>query len=171
MSKREVKPAKIIAGCGILTALGVVIMLLGAVIGIGTYLAPLIAGGSLLLVRRTYGVKYQVIAWLAVGILSLMLVPALEQNLMFLCLFGCYPIFWPYLQRLNRVLRLGIKLVYFNAVFISIELLLMLLIVPEAIDSLLFVLLVLLGNVVFLAYDAVLPKLERLMTHLLGKFL
>ena len=113
------KPAKIIAVCGILAAVSIVILLLGAILGIGIYLAPMIAGGSLLLIRRAYGVKYQVILWLAVSVLSLILVPSLEQNLMYLCLFGCYPIFCPYLLGLKKVIRLLVKLLYFNAVFFA----------------------------------------------------
>ena len=171
MKKSEGKPAKVIAVCGILAALSVVILLLGALLGIGIYLAPMIAGGSLLLVRRAYGVKYHVILWLAVSILSLILVPSLEQNLMYLCLFGCYPIFYPYLQKLGKGIRLVMKLFYFNAVFLAVELLLMLVLAPEAIDSVFFVIFLLLGNAVFLCYDLALPRFGVLLNRRLGKYL
>ena len=165
------KPAKVIAVCGILAALSIVILLLGALLGIGIYLAPMIAGGSLLLIRRAYGVKYHVILWLAVSILGLTLVPNLEQNLMYLCLFGCYPIFYPYLQKLGKGIRLLLKLFYFNAVFLAVELLLMLVLVPEAIDSLFFVVFLLLGNFAFLCYDFALPRFFVLLQRYLGKYI
>ena len=171
MKKSEAKPAKVIAVCGILAALSIVILLLGAVLGIGVYLAPMIAGGSLLLIRRAYGVKYHVILWFAVSVLSLILVPNLEQNLMYLCLFGCYPIFYPYLQKLGKGIRLLMKLIYFNTVFLAVELLLMLVLVPEAIGSLVFVIFLLLGNVVFLCYDLALPRFGALLNRRLGKYL
>lgn len=171
MKKNNGNPAKVIAVCGILAALSIVILLLGAVLGIGIYLAPMIAGGSLLLIRRAYGVKYHVILWLAVSILSLILVPNLEQNLMYLCLFGCYPIFCPYLRRLKKVIRLLVKLLYFNAVFFAVEMMLMLVIAPGAVDSIFFIILILLGNIVFLCYDTVLPRMESLLIRYLGKIL
>lgn len=171
MKKDKVKPAKIIAVCGILTAVSIVILLLGAILGIGIYLAPMIAGGSLLLIRRAYGLKYHVILWLAVSILSLILVPSLEQNLMYLCLFGCYPVFYPYLQKLKKVIRLVAKLFYFNVVFSGIELLLMLVLVPEAVDPLFFAVFLLLGNAAFLCYDFALPRFESLMNRYLGQYI
>ena len=171
MKKREANPAKRMAVCGILAALSVVIHLLGAALGIGTYLAPMMTGGSLLLIRRAYGVKYHVILWAAVSVLSLILVPNMEQNLMYLCLFGCYPIFYPYLRRLNKWIRLMSKLLWFNVMFIAVELLLVLVLVPEAVDSLIFVLFILLGNAAFLCYDIALPRFERLLYRYLGKLL
>lgn len=164
-------PGKALAVCGILTALSVVILLLGAAIGIGIYLAPMIAGGALLLIRRSCGLRYQVLVWIAVSLLSLMLVPEPEQNLMYLCVFGSYPIFYPWLQRRGRGLRLLLKLLYFNVVFSAVELLLMLVLVPETVDTLLFLLLLLLGNAAFFCYDAVLPRFVRLLSRYLGNYL
>lgn len=171
MERSDVKKAKVIAVCGIMAALCVVIMLLGAVLGLGIYLAPMIAGVCLLLIRRAYGVKYHIIVWVAVSILSFILVPEMEENLMFLCLFGCYPIIYPYLQKLPKGLRIVVKLLYFNVVFIGVEALLMLVLVPEAIDTAFFVVLLLLANILFVCYDLVLPRAERLLDHYLGKLI
>ncbi len=171
MEKTKVKPAKVMAVCGIMAALSIVILLLGAVLGIGIYLAPMIAGSSLLLVRRNYGVRYHVILWIAVSILCFILVPNLEQNLMYLCLFGCYPIFHPRLQRMKKAIRLMVKLIYFNVVFAAIELLLMLVLIPEATSIAFFVVFLLLGNVVFFCYDFVLPRIEILLYRYLGSYI
>lgn len=157
-----------LAVCGLLTALSVVILLLGAALGIGIYLAPMLAGTILLLIRRSCGVKYQLLVWIAVSLLSLILVPEPEQNLMYLCLFGSYPILYPWVQRRGRGLRLLLKLLFFNVVFSAVELLLMLVLVPEAVDTLLFLLL---GNVMFFCYDAVLPRLVQLLSRYLEKYL
>lgn len=165
------KKAKVVAVCGIMAALSVVIMLLGAVLGLGIYLAPMIAGVCLLLIRRAYGVKYHVIVWAAVSILSFILVPEIEENLMFLCLFGLYPILYPYLQKVPKGLRIVVKLLYFNVVFIGVEALLIFVLVPEAIDTAFFVVLLLLGNVVFVCYDRVLPRAELLLDRYLGKLI
>ena len=78
------KPAetKRIALCGVMAALSVVILLLGAVLGLGIYLAPVVAGLILVPVGRSYGAKSQIMLWLAVSVLAFLLVPDIEEKLM-----------------------------------------------------------------------------------------
>ena len=47
----------------------------------------------------------------------------------------------------------------------------MLVIAPGAVDSIFFIILILLGNIVFLCYDTVLPRMEILLIRYLGKIL
>ena len=96
------KQSKSIAVCGMLAALSIVMMLLGTLLEIGLYAAPMLAGLCLLPVGRRLGKKYQVLLWVAVSVLSLILVPNVEASLMYLCLFGCYPVIRPWFQRLPR---------------------------------------------------------------------
>lgn len=165
------KPAKTIALCGVMAALSVVIMLLGAVLGLGLYASPMLAGICLIPVGRRYGKRYHVLLWIAVSVLSLILVPDVEEDLMFLCIFGCYPIVRPYFQRLAKGLRLVVKLLLFHVVFTALELLVMLVLVPEAIESVLMLVLILLGDITFLCYDFVLPYTERLLDKYIGKLM
>ena len=99
------KYTRAVALCGVIAALSIVLMAVGGLLGIGLYAAPMLAGLCLLPAGRFLGVKYHVMLWLVVSALSFLLVPDVEQNLMFLCLFGCYPILRPALQRLPRMLR------------------------------------------------------------------
>ena len=156
------KKSKQIAVCGVTAALGVVIMMLGAVLGIGMYLAPMLVGVCLIPIRREWGAKYQILLWIAISLLSLILVSDPEENLMFLGLFGWYPILRPTLQKLRPVLRLIVKLLIFNVVVIALELLLMLVLVPEGMGTALTVLLLALGNVTSLVYDFAIPRFELL---------
>lgn len=165
------KQTKAIAFCGMMTAVGVVLLLLGGVLGIGTYAAPMLVGLLLLPVGRGWGRKYHALVWLAVGLLSLFLVSDVEESLMFLCFFGWYPILRPELQRLPKVLSWVLKFLIFNAVTISLELLVMLVLVPEALDAPFLLLLLALGNLVFLVYDLAIPKVEVNLTHRLGRLL
>ena len=166
------KPAetKRIALCGVMAALSVVILLLGAVLGLGIYLAPVVAGLILVPVGRSYGAKSQIMLWLAVSVLAFLLVPDIEENLMFLCLFGCYPILYPRLNMLPKGLRIGGKLLFFNLVFIFVELLVMWVLVPQTVGTLYCLLFLLLGNAMFLCYDAALPKAVFLLNRYLGRF-
>lgn len=155
------------AFCGIMSALGVVIMLLGSVLGLGMYLAPMMVGLCLVPVGKAYGKKYQLLLWIAISLLSIMLVPNVEQNLMFLCLFGWYPAFRPVLQKVSMVAGLCLKLLLFNAIVIPLELLIMFVLVPETTGTVFAVILLILGNVTFLCYDFAIPAFELIM----GKYL
>lgn len=162
--------SKVIAHCGMMTALSVVLMILGHVLGLGLYISPLLAGLCLMPIGQKFGPKYQWLVWGAASLLSFILVSEMEQNLMYLTIFGLYPILQPMFERLPRQLILPCKLLYFNAVFIAVEALVIFLIVPEIMPSWMFILLVALGNVVFLLYDRILPRAHLLLHRYFGKF-
>ena len=160
-----------IALCGVTTALAVALMAVGGLLGIGLYAAPMLAGLCLLPAGRHLGLKYHLLLWLAVSALSFFLVPDIEQNLMFLCLFVCYPILRPALQRLPRLPRLLCKLLFFNAVSVALEALVLLVLAPEALAPPLLLLLLALGNLTFLLYDLLIPRAQRLLESRLASFL
>lgn len=161
------KQSKRMAVCGLMTALGVVLMFLGALLGLGTYLIPMLLGMCLSPIGREWGKMYPILLWLAIGLLSLLLVSAPEQNLMFLGLFGWYPILRPTLQRLQKFLRIAVKFFIFNAAVIALEALLVFVLVPEALGTGLTVLLLVLGNVTFFVYDLAIPRFEILVSKYL----
>ena len=153
--------------CAMLAAVSVVLMLLGAVLQLGTYAAPLLTGMVLIPIGNRYGRKYQTMLWLVISGLCFMLVPSAEQNLMFAGLFGWYPIAYPTLQKLPRLLRLPVKLLLFNGVVIAMEAALIWLIAPEAMEWSFALLLLALGNVTFLLYDYLIPKTELILQRIL----
>lgn len=157
---------KQMASCAMMTALCVVLMWLGAVLELGMYAAPLFAGLCLIPMGQKYGQKYQIMVWIASGLLSLMLVPNIEQNLLYMGLFGWYPVLRPKLQNLPAFLRVLVKLLIFNAVVIAIEALVIFLLVPEAMTMWMTVLLMVLANITFLAYDYLIPRMEYLMRRI-----
>ena len=153
--------------CAMMAAVSVVLMLLGAVLQLGTYAAPLLTGMVLIPIGDRYGRKYQVMLWLVISVLCFMLLPAAEQNMMFAGLFGWYPIAYPTLQKLPRLLRLLVKLLLFNGVVIAMEALLLWVIAPEAMELTMMLLLLALGNVTFLLYDYLIPKTELILRRIL----
>ena len=150
------------AVCGMTAALGVVLMVLGAILELGMYVCPMFVGLCLIPIGKEWGTKSHLILWAAIGLLCLMLVSNLEQNLMFIGLFGWYPALRPRLQRLPPLLRLVVKLALFNAIVIAIEALLILVLVPEAMGAVFTAVLLILGNVTFLLYDFAIPRFEWL---------
>lgn len=100
---------------GILAALAVVIMSMGTLIPVATYVCPMLCAILLQLILKICGEK---IAWGwygAVSILSLLMAPDKEAAAVFLAL-GYYPIVKPKLNRLKG--KWFWKLLYFNAVIL-----------------------------------------------------
>lgn len=151
---------KKIAAGAMMAALCFIIMLLGMVLGLGTYAAPLLAGVAMIPYGQKYGRKYQLMVFISSAALCFMLLPEIEQNLMYLGFYGWYPALWPSLQKLPKLPGIIIKLIIFNLLFISIELLVMLVLVPEFMESLLFIIFIITANVTFLAYDYMIPLLD-----------
>ena len=146
-----------------MAALCVVLMVLGAVLELGMYACPLFAGLCFIPIGQKYGRKYHITLYVAASILCFLMVPNMEENLMFAGLFGWYPIVRPMLQKLPKVIRWICKLAIFNIVVIAIEWLVMTILVPEAIGGVLLWVLLILGNITFLAYDFMIPRVEVLM--------
>ncbi len=163
--------SKRIAECGMICALCVVIMIVGAWIGIGLYASPMFAGLFLIPLGRKYGRKYHLALWLAVSIISIILVPEIEQNLMFLCFFGCYPILQPYFHRIEKKpLRALAKLLYFNILIFAVEMLVMYVLVPEAMHWAMLAAFMVLFNLTFICFDFIIPRFELLLKRYVGKF-
>lgn len=156
---------------GIMVALSIVILLGGSALGIGMYAAPMLAGLCLLPAGRALGRRMHALLWIAVSLLSLMLIGDMEQNLMYLCLFGCYPIFRPTFQKRMQPLRTLLKLLYFNAVIIAAEAVVLLFFAPEVLGPVMIAVLLILGNLTFLCYDWMIPVFDILMEKRFGKFL
>ena len=163
------RQSKQIAVCGITTALGVVFMSLGTFLELGMYLIPMLIGMFLASIGRAWGKKFQILLWLAIGLLCVILVPSPEQNLMFLGLFGWYPILRPTLQKLSKVLRIVVKFLIFNIIVIGLESLVILVLVPESLGTTLTILLLVLGNITFFVYDLAIPRFEILIANYLKK--
>ena len=159
-SKRT--PAANIALGGVLAALAVVIMSMGTLIPVATYVCPMFSALILQLVLKTCGTR---LAWAwygAVAILSLLLAPDKEAAAVFLAL-GYYPIVKPKLDR--RKGKWLWKGLLFNSVILLTYWLLMHLFGFDQLAAefgemgiLMTALMLLLGNVTFFLLDKLLEK-------------
>lgn len=150
-----------------MAALCVVLMLLGAVLELGMYACPLLAGLCFLPVGQKYGRKYHITLYAVSSILCFLTVPNMEENLMLAGLFGWYPIVRPSLQKLPKILGWICKLAIFNLAVIAIEWLVMTVLVPEVVGDVLLWVLLILGNLTFLAYDFMIPRMELLLSRII----
>ena len=157
-SKRT--PASNIALGGVLAALAVVIMSMGTLIPVATYVCPMLCALILKLVLRTCGKR---IAWAwygAVALLSVLMAPDKEAAAVFVCI-GYYPVVKPSLDR--RKLPWLWKGLLFNASILLMYWLLMHLFGLEQVTAELeglgiamTAVLLILGNITFFLLDRLL---------------
>lgn len=165
--------SKQIALCGLLCALAVIMLLLGGILGIGTFAGPILAMAVLLPILEEYGTKTAAAAWGAAAILALLLVPDRETALVF-ATFGWYPLLRPRLSRVpSRPVRLLVKLAACNGI-IAVLYGLVLRLMGLTVDLLdasrwMKLLLLLLANVTFLVMDRALERLTVLWRRKLRK--
>ena len=153
---------------GVFAALAVVLLTLGGIIPIGTYIAPMLASMPLIVLLKELP-RGLCLGWYAiVAILGVMLCPDKETAFVFVFL-GWYPIARPALDRLPRLPRIAAKLLIFNLAAAALYALLILVfrleaLVQEAQETGFAMLLVLvfLGNLTFLIYDVLLNRLTAL---------
>lgn len=108
-----------IAYCGMVCALSVVMMLLGAIIPIATYAAPLLCGLLLLPVRLEFGQQSAIITYAVTAILSVIL--GMDKETAFFYVFiAWYPLAkWQLDKIRSKPLRVTIKLALINIAIIA----------------------------------------------------
>lgn len=105
-----------VAFCGMMCALSVVLMLMGGLIPVMLYVAPLLAGILLLPVLVEYGRKAAWLTWLATSLCVLMIGGDKEAAFFYLFI-GYYPILkWDIERKISRKgWRTAVKLLLFTA--------------------------------------------------------
>jgi len=152
-------------------ALCAAIMLLGQVLGIGMYVSPMLCGMLLLPIGSAFDKKTQGLTFLAVVLLSFMLVSDIEQNLMFTCIFGWYPIVWDVLEKKRQPWRTVIKYAVFNAILIPLQLILCYILVPQGYGTWMMIALLFAFNFVFFFYDKLIPRMQGRLEKLFKRIL
>lgn len=156
---------KSIALSGLLAATAMVIMCLGGMIPLATYVCPMLCIMVQYVVLRCCGKRIAWTWYVAVALLSLLIGPDKEAAAVFVML-GYYPMVKPILEK-NRLAMLW-KLVLFNTVIALLYGLLLRLLgldqlaaESEEFGAIGLVILLVLGNVVFILVDRVLTMLEK----------
>lgn len=102
--------------CGMMAALGVVLMLFGSVLAVLTYAAPLLASLCLIPVLHEFGKGRAALCYIASAVLSALLCPDKELAFFYVAL-GYYPIIRPLFLRIpSKALRFLAKLAFFAVV-------------------------------------------------------
>lgn len=165
-----------IALSGVLTALAVVVLLLGGLIPPATYCAPMLAILVLIPVWEECGPKMAATSWAAVSLLSMMLVPNWEV-ILFYVFFGLYPLLRPKVKALHSpLLRLVCKLGYCCLSTLAIYLLLIFLLGLDTVAAdfqglsiFMALLMLVLDNINFLLLDALMGQFAMIWKRRLRK--
>lgn len=103
-----------ISFCAIISAISVIFMF-GALIPSLAYAVPAVAGILLWTICEQVNIKWAFLSYIAVVLLSFMLIPEIEANCFLLSFFGYYPTLCELLKRIkNKILRYVVKLIVFN---------------------------------------------------------
>ena len=158
-------PSKAIALGGVMAALAVVIMCLGGIIPVATYICPMLCAVLLSVVLSLTGRRIAWTWYAAVSLLSLLLGPDKEAAAVFVFL-GYYPIIKPWMDR--RKLSVLWKFTFFNAMILSLYALLIWLFQMEQVvrefqelGMVLTAVTLLMGNVVLFMLDVLLSRLGK----------
>ena len=165
--KKNQRKSWAMAYCGIVAALCVALMLLGAVIPIAMFIAPAVAGFLIATVCVECGLQMALTAYAAVSLLALLFVPDKEVALIFTVLLGYYPLVKPKLERIRPALLRGVcKLLLCNGAVLAMYGLIYLLVPMGSISQELrttamaaTLVTLAMGNVAFLLYDRALHNM------------
>ena len=154
---------------GIITALSVFFMFLSGMIPNMTYVIPAFSGLLLIVTLEEAELKWSFFIYIAVSILSLIIVADKEAAVMYVFFFGYYPAVKKlYDAHFHGLLRILLKLITFNAaIILGYLLLIYVFLIPSDMMQDTFgvlgpVILLALGNVVFLVYDRLINSLTFL---------
>ena len=146
---------------GVITALSLAVMFIAGMIPGFTYIVPAFSGMFLIVTLEEEKKKrWTLFIYGAVSVLSMAIVPDKEISILYLLFFGYYPFIWSLLEGKRKVLSLLTKLIVFNAaMIITYTILIYIFLIPieemEAFGKWTPLLLLLMGNIVFLLYDKV----------------
>ncbi len=119
MNKNKFNSFKIALG-GIISALSIVLMFLTGIIPTLTYAIPAIAGGLLIMVVIEISPKFASAVYVAISILSLLVVADKEAAVMYAIFFGYYPILKSFIEKkLSGIYAWLIKYIIFNIAIVS----------------------------------------------------
>lgn len=154
------KKSLIIAFSGVITALSVVLLYVGGIIWVLSYIMPLLSGVLMISVTNSVGNKMAYTVFVSTSILSLVLLPDKECALLYAMFFGYYPIIKVRIELLkNRILQILLKYMIFNLTIIGAELICtFVFMIPfdDVFGRWGIVILLVLANVLFVLYDKLL---------------
>lgn len=165
----ELKKSEQVALCGMVAALCTLLLFMTGMFPFSTYALPALAGLLMVAVAVETGPSWAYTLYAAVSILSFIMTPDKEAMLMFVMFFGHYPVTKLLIEKIKSiVLRCGAKFVCFNSCTVAAYLIIIYLFrMTEVLEDFgdfgkySVLVLMLLGNLLFIVYDFALANIIR----------
>lgn len=160
---------------GIVSSLSLALMLATTVFPFLTYALPIISGSLIILIVIEINRKWAFGVYLAVSLLSLLLLADKEAAMMYVAFFGYYPVAKAVIEkRLSGILEYFVKFILFNvSVILAYVLIIYTFTIPiDEMGSLTIPILLGSGNFIFIIYDITLTRtVDAYMKHWRKKFI
>lgn len=159
------KSTSFIALGGILTALSIFIMFWSSVFPVLAYTLPAFAGALLLIMVKEAEKKWSIMVYIAVGILSLIVVSNKEAVVLYIFFFGYYSILKEVIEnRFTSIIKWIFKLIVFNiSIVLAFIVIIYVFAVPieelEEYGKYSAYIMLGAGNIIFIIYDYALTNL------------
>lgn len=161
--RKKRKQSKIIAFCSVLSALGVVILYLGAILEVLDISCAALASMLCIIVYAEIGGVYPWLVYGVTGALSLLLLPSKFGAVMYVCLAGFYPMLKVLFERfVSRFLEWLCKIILFNIAMTAMIIIATFVFSVADMGRMYILTLYVVGNVTFVIYDIALGMLIRL---------
>lgn len=176
MNKRKLLSFKVALG-GVIAALSLLLMILAGVTSTLVYAIPMITGALLMMLVVEFGQGFAVLIYIAVSIISLLILGNKEAAIMYVAFFGYYPILKSILEkRLKGFICWIVKYLIFNvAMAVSYYIVTKIFMISfddiESFGKFALPLLLLAGNVLFAMYDVVLTRLVSIYLYRWRKYI
>lgn len=158
-----------IALTGVMAAVGFLFLLLAGIAPTGWIGITALAGFPVALCVSVAGYFSGIMCWIVAGLMALLLVPGKQVAVLFLCLFGIYPILKNRIERTKSFLFATlIKLLCYNVIFFALYFMAYPLMFQSVSSQWkwnvpLLPALWIITNIIFLAYDCAFSKIMALL--------
>lgn len=157
------KKSSRIALCGMLSAVSIVLILIGSVISVLSYAMPIFTGLVIIILINSVDDNAAWLVFTSVSLITVIFMPDKECALTYAFFFGYYPIIKPKIEKLK--LKIIIKFLVFNAGIVLSQLI-VIYVFGIPLDNFLgkiTVLVLLAGaNIIFVIYDRLINVFSRL---------
>ena len=158
------RQAKKVTLSAMLSALGTVLLLVGAFVDVLDLSMCAIASLCVVFIYIEVGSPYTWLVWLTTSLLTFIFSPGKTVWMLYLLIFGVYPLLKAYIERLPKMFWLTVKLAYINAIiWVMIFILTYLFKLPFVESDKMWIKIgvYLLMNVAFVAYDMFITVMVR----------
>ncbi len=176
MNNRKKLSFKVALG-GVIAALSLLLMLVAGVTTSLVYAIPMITGAFLMVLVIEFGPGFAGLEYLAISIISMLLLGNKEAAIMYIVFFGYYPIIKSFIEKSkSKIISWVIKYIIFNismvvAYFVVSKIFMITFDDLEGFGEFAMPLLLCAGNVLFVLYDIMLTRLVTIYLYRWQKYI